>query len=157
MLHIIADSGLQFHTIEVEFDPAQQLTLPAGRPLKYSFCNIKNPDTGERIFDLLSYNSAVGRFIPVNEIVTNRAMELLADGRPRLDDCGVEIMRQDVSPTFYNQIEPGDSEKLFTFNSPASYKTPNPANVHERVPAFELILGKWLRSEERRVGKECRL
>ena len=66
MLHIIADSGLQFHTIEVEFDPAQQLTLPAGRPLKYSFCNIKNPDTGERIFDLLSYNSAVGRFIPVN-------------------------------------------------------------------------------------------
>ena len=144
MLHIIADSGLQFHTIEVEFDPAQQLTLPAGRPLKYSFCNIKNPDTGERIFDLLSYNSAVGRFIPVNEIVTNRAMELLADGRPRLDDCGVEIMRQDVSPTFYNQIEPGDSEKLFTFNSPASYKTPNPANVHERVPAFELILGKWL-------------
>ena len=45
-------------------------------------------------------------FIPVNEIVTNRAMELLADGRPRLDDCGVEIMRQDVSPivTEYGEV-----------------------------------------------------
>ena len=57
------------------------------------------------------------------------AQSELEFGRPRLDDCGVEIMRQDVSPTFYNQIEPGDSEKLFTFNSPASYKTPNP-NAH---------------------------
>lgn len=144
MLHLIADSGIQFYSIELELDPAQQLTLPSGRPLKYSFCNIKNKETGERLFDLLSYHGAIGKFIPVHEITDNRANELLADGRARLDDCGVEIMRPDVSPTFYNQIEPGDAERLFTFNSPASYKTPNPANVHERIPAFELILGKWL-------------
>lgn len=144
MLHLIADSGIQFHTIEKEFDPAQQLAMPSGRPLKYSFCNIKNPDTGERLFDLLSYNGSIGKFIPVNEIVSNNAIELLADGRARLDECGVEIMRPDVSTAFYNQLEPGDTERLFTFNSPAGYKTPNPANVHERIPAFELILGKWL-------------
>ncbi len=145
MLHLIADSGIQFYsTDEIEFDPAQQLALPSGRPLKYSFCNIKNEQTGERIFDLLSYHNGIGKFIPVHEIVDNRAMELLADGRSRLDDCGVEIMRADVSPTFYNQIEPGDGERIFTFNSPYSYKTPNPANVHERVPAFDLVIGKWL-------------
>lgn len=144
MLHLIADSGIQFYSTEIEFDPAQQLALPSGRPLKYSFCNIKNQQTGERLFDLLSYHNGIGKFIPVHEIIDNRAMELLADGRSRLDDCGVEVMRADVSPTFYNQVEPGDTERLFTFNSPASYKTPNPANVHERVPAFELILGKWL-------------
>ncbi len=144
MLHLIADSGIQFHSIELELDPAQQLTLPSGRPLKYSFCNIKNQETGERLFDLLSYHGSIGKFIPVHEITDNRANELLADGRARLDESGVEIMRSDVSPTFYNQIEPGDAERLFTFNSPASYKTPNPANVHERIAAFELILGKWL-------------
>lgn len=144
MLHLIADSGIQFYSSEAEFDPAQQLALPSGRPLKYSFCNIKNPTTGERFFDLLSYNSSIGKFIPVNEIVENNAMQLLADGRSKLDECGVEMMRPDVSPTFYNQIEPGDPERLMTFNSPASYKTPNPANVHEKVPAFDLVLGRWL-------------
>ncbi len=33
---------------------------------------------------------------------------------------------------------------MFAFNTLLSYVTPNPANVHERVPAFELVLGKWL-------------
>ena len=37
MLHLIADTGIQFHTTELEFDAGEQLTLPAGRPLKYSF------------------------------------------------------------------------------------------------------------------------
>lgn len=144
MVHLIADSGIQFHTIEIEFDPAQQLALASGRPLKYSFCNIKNPETGEQLFDLLSYHSGIGKFIPVNEIIKDRVYDTLADGRPRLDDCGVEVMKSNVTPSLYTQVEPGDSEKLFTFNSPASYKTPDPRNVHVRVPAFELLLGKWL-------------
>ena len=144
MLHLIADSGLQFHTTEVEFDPGQQLILPGGRPLKYCFCNLRNELTGEQVFDLLSYHPGIGRYIPVNEIVSKNTMELLADGRARLDDCGVEMMRSDVSPTLYTQLEPGNQEQMFAFNTLLSYVTPNPANVHERVPAFELVLGKWL-------------
>lgn len=144
MLHLIADSGIQFHTIELEFDPAQQLVLDSGRPLKYCFCNLRNASTGERIFDLLTYNSAIGRYIPVSEIVSRGAMETLADGRAKLDEAGVEKMRDDVSPTLFTQVEPGDRECLFAFNNLLGYTTPNPARVHERVPAFELLLGKWL-------------
>lgn len=144
MLHLIADSGIQFHTIELEFDPAQQLALPSGKPLKYSFCNLQNEDTGERVFDLLFYHSGENCYIPVNEIYENRAQETLPDGRSRLDDCGVEIMRSAVNATLYTQVQPGNAEQLYTFNSPTSFKTPNPENVHQRVPAFDLILGHWL-------------
>lgn len=144
MLHLIADSGIQFHTVELELDPEQQLVLPGGRPLRYSFCNIKNEMTGERLFDLLTYNTTVGKYIPVNEILTSRSIEYLADGRARLDEGGVEIMRRDVAATLFTQLDAGDNEKVYTFNSPSAFKTPNPSNVHERVPAFELVLGKWL-------------
>lgn len=144
MLHLIADSGLQFYSTEIEFDPAQQLTLPGGRPLKYSFCNIRHEVTGERIFDLMAYAPTIGKYIPVNEIIKGNNQELLADGRPRLDEGGVEILRRDVATTTMTQIEAGDTDRMFTFNSPAGFKTPNPANVHEKVPAFDLLLGKWL-------------
>lgn len=144
MLHLIADSGIQFYTTEMEFDPGRQITLPGGRPLKYSFCNIVNEATGERIFDLLTYHGETGKYIPVNELLTHGSVELLADGRAKLDESGVEMMRKDASATLFTQIEPGNPEKLFTFNSLLSYTTPNPANVHERVPAFELLLGHWL-------------
>lgn len=144
MLHLIADSGIQFHTIELEFDPARQFELPSGRALKYCFCNLRNEMTGERVFDLLSYNSEAGLYVPVGELMAKNTIELLADGRPKLDEGGVETMRRDVSPTLYTRIEPGDQERMFTVNSLLSYSTPNPAMLHERVAAFELILGKWL-------------
>ncbi len=145
MLHLIADTGIQFDTIELEFDAGQQLTLPAGRPLKYSFCNIVNEATGERVFDLLTYQSTIGKFIPVNELVNAGTIELLADGRAKLDDGGVEIMRTDVSPTLFTQLDASNNGgEIYTFNSLLSYLTPNPERVHERVPAFELLLGHWL-------------
>lgn len=144
MLHLIADSGIQFYTTEVEFDPAQQLTLPSGKPLKYSFCTLTNQLTGARIFDLLSYNAQAGRFIPVSEIVYAGSQQLLADGRSRLDECGVEMMDTEESASTFTCIEPGDQEHMFTFNSLASFKVHNPENVHERIPAFDLIMGKWL-------------
>lgn len=144
MLHLIADSGIQFHTVELEFDPSRQFELPSGRALKYCFCNLRNEMTGERVFDLLSYNSEAGRYVPVGELMAKNTIELLADGRPKLDEGGVETMRRDVSPTLYTQIDPGDQERMFAVNSLLSYTTPNPAMLHERVAAFELILGKWL-------------
>ena len=145
MLHLIADTGIQFHTTEVEFDAGQQLSLPTGRPLKYSFCNIVNQQTGERVFDLVSYHSGIGKYIPVNELVNEGTIELLADGRAKLDDSGVEIMRSDVSPALYTQLDAGSGNgEMYTFNSLLSYMTPNPERVHERVPAFDLLLGHWL-------------
>lgn len=145
MLHLIADSGIQFYTTEAEFNPNEAITLPSGRPLKYSFCNLVNPQTGQRVFDLLTYvGGSVDRFIPVNEIVANNSQQLLADGRARLDESGVEMMNTDESAAMFTQIESGDPERMFSFNTPASHKTPNPNNLHERVPAFELLLGKWL-------------
>ena len=144
MLHLISDSGIQFYHKEVEFDPDQQLTLPGGRPLKYSFCNMQNTTTGERVFDLLTYHSGVGKFIPVNEIVRDNAMEKLADGRSKLDECGVETLLGTVNAALYTQINPGDGNEMFTINSLGSFRTPNPSNIHEKVRAFDLLLGKWL-------------
>ncbi len=144
MLHLIADSGIQFHTVELEFDPAQQFILPSGRALKYSFCNLRNELTGERVFDLLTYNTNNGSYVPVNELTAKNTMEVLADGRPRLDESGVETMRADVSATLYTRVEAGDKDRMFSITSLASYTTPNPEKLHERIAAFELILGKWL-------------
>lgn len=144
MLHLIADSGLQFYSKEIEFDPAQQLAHPSGKPLRYAFCNIRNEVTGEKVFDLLTYSPAIGKYIPVNEIINARSIDLLADGRARLDENGVETLRNGVAATLFTQLEAGDTDHVFSFNSPACFKTPNPANVHERISAFELILGKWL-------------
>lgn len=145
MLHLIADSGLQFHTVEMEIDPGQQLILPGGKPLKYSFCNIVSQETNERVFDLVTYSTKEGRYIPVNEVIAGNGMELLADGRPKLDESGVEILRPDASVALYTQLDPAATDSgLFTFNNLLSFTTPNPAALHERVPAFSLLLDHWL-------------
>lgn len=144
MLHLIADSGIQFHTTDAVFNPSEQLALPGGRPLKYSFCNIVNELTGVRLFDLLAYHAESGRYIPVTELVDKRSVELQADGRPKLDDMGVEVIRRDIATSLFTQLNPESHDNFYTFNNLLSYKVPRmPANG-ERVPGFELLLGHWL-------------
>lgn len=144
MIHLIADTGIQFHTTEADFDAGAQFMLPSGKSLKYSFCNIVNQANGQRIFDLLTLHPGIGKYIPVNEIISRSCSELLADGRPRLDEAGVEVIRRDVASTLFTQLEPGSGDSVFTFSTLAGYTTPNPAKVHERIAAFELLLGHWL-------------
>ena len=142
MEHLIVNSGIQFISTEKEFNPAEQLPLPNGRTLKYSFCDSVNFQNGERIFDLLYYHSQEGVYIPLGELRESEKKEMRANGHEELDEAGLLKMKKDESTTKFSTYKDGDTE-MFNINSLSSYRVKSPADG-SLMTAFEMLLGKWL-------------
>ncbi len=142
MEHFIANSGIQFLSIEKEFNPAEQLVFSNGRTLKYSFCETSDFLTGELLFDLLYYHSQDGVYIPQEELRQSGKAELQPNGHEALDDAGLLKMRKDESTTTFSTYSDGAPE-IFNVNSLNGYRVKSRQDG-SIVPAFELLLGKWL-------------
>ena len=80
MEHLIADTGIQFLTQEVDFNPAEPLVSENGKILKYSFCDVADFITGVRTFDLLVQDPVTNALIPLAELNDAQALELNVDG-----------------------------------------------------------------------------
>lgn len=142
MEHLIVNSGIQFITTEKEFNPSEQLTLPNGRTLKYSFCETSDFLSGDLIFDLLYYHSQEGVYIPLGELRQNDAIELQPNGREVLDEMGIFRMKKDENTTRLSTYKEGDPE-IFNINSLGGYRVKSTIDG-SISQAFELLLGKWL-------------
>ncbi len=92
MLHLIADSGIQFHTTEAVFNPSGATRAARGRPLKYSFCK-SSTSLPASAFRPSAYHAESGRYIPVTEPSTSAALNSKPTAVPSLDDMGVEVAR----------------------------------------------------------------
>ena len=144
MNHLIADSGIHFITNEIEFNPSEPLLLDNGKTLKYSFVETVDFLEGYKIFNLLYYNSDVNKYIPLDELqASENAVVRRPDGREELDESGLIQMDPGMSVTFFTTYDDTDSD-IYSINSLQSFRVTDPKDGHSKVPAFELLLDKWL-------------
>lgn len=144
MEHLIADSGLQFITKEIEFNPSEPLFLSNGKTLKYSFCETKDFIEGIRTFNLLCYSDIEDKFIPVDELQDgNNIIERRPNGREELDEAGMYIINPEGNTTLFTTYSE-DDEDVYSINSLQSFRVKDPLSGHGQICAFDLLLDKWL-------------
>lgn len=144
MEHLIADSGIQFLTTEIEFNPSEPLLLGNGRTLKYSFCETVDIIEGTKVFDMLYNDSESGKFIPLTELTENDdAVVRRPNGREEFDECGIVVMKPGTDVTFFTTYSDSD-EGIYTINSLQSYRVKDPKDGMTQLPAFEVLLNQWL-------------
>ena len=144
MEHLIADSGIQFITKEIVFNPSEPLLLQRGGTLKYSFIETEDFLEGFRIFNLLYYNKNIDKYIPVDELsADDSALLRHPNGREELDEAGMVIMDDNANASLFTTYDENE-EGLYSINSLLSYRVDDLQNPHTKVAAFELLLDKWL-------------
>lgn len=142
-LHLIADTGIQFHTTEVELNPSEPLRLPSGRVLRYSFVETEDPFDGHLSFDLLYNNSDENCWIPVKQLRDEQKISLLPNGLEETDESGVPKMQDDVSTALFESY-PDDDDQIICINTFDSYRVNDPGNPADKVRALDILLDKWL-------------
>ena len=144
MEHLIADSGIQFITREIEFNPSEPFILSSGKALNYSFCETEDFLEGFRIFNLLYYSSDQAKYIPIDELLNSSdAIIRKSNGREELDESGLILMKPDYSTALFTTYSENSSD-IYSINSLQSFRVKDPVNAFNQVPAFELLLDKWL-------------
>lgn len=144
MEHLIADTGIHFITKEIEFNPSEPLTLSSGKALKYTFCETVDFIEGFRVFNLLYYHAEQGVYIPVDDLYdSNDAIVKRPNGREELDEAGMIVMRSDCNTALFTTYSESAHE-VYSINSLQSYRVRDLANAMNQVPAFEMLLDKWL-------------
>ena len=106
MEHLIADSGIQFITKEIEFNPSEPLLLQRGGTLKYSFIETEDFLEGFRIFNLLYYNKNIDKYIPIDELsADDNALLRHPNGREELDEVGLVIMDDNANASLFTTYD----------------------------------------------------
>lgn len=144
MEHLIIDSGIQFITREIEFNPSEPFILNNGKTLKYSFIETVDFLEGFKVFSLLYYNKIIDKYIPVDELVTDQNSVLRhPNGREELDESGMVIMDDNANTSLFTTYDESEPD-LYSINSLLSYRVNDISNSHAKISAFELFLDKWL-------------
>lgn len=143
MEHLIANSGIQFVTRELEINPSTQLILPNGKPLKYTFLESIDHVLNIQTFDLLCFHSQSGVFIPLSELRESQQFEVRPDGREDIDVLGITKIATGVGAAQFSNYNPG-GQGVFSIDSLTGYAVVNPADGYTKIPAFELFLNKWI-------------
>ncbi|MBD5247408.1 MAG: hypothetical protein HDS54_04490 [Barnesiella sp.] len=143
LLHLIADTGIQFCSNEVEFNASEPLTLGSGRMLRYSFVENVDPFDGSISFDVLFNNTDKNCWIPVKQLRNEGCIALHPNGSEELDETGIPRMRDDASTELLESYA-DDDDSIININTFESYRVKSPLNPVDKVPAFELLLDKWL-------------
>lgn len=148
MEHLIADSGIQFVVREIEFNPEEPLLLGNGKTLKYSFIDTIDFLDGIKIFDLLYENRKINKYIPLAELTSEEngggdSLQRRPNGRELIDETGIVIMDEDANTSLFTTYEESEPD-LYSINSLVTYRVGDPENNHAKIPAFYLLLDKWL-------------
>lgn len=144
MEHLIANSGIHFITSEVEFNPNQPLVLSSGKILKYSFLETIDFLEGYKVFNMLCYSNSTNTLIPIDELQNaDDAVLRRSNGREQLDESGMIMMNPGLNTTLFSSFAPGHPD-TFDISSLMSFRVTNPEDGHSKIPAFELLLDKWL-------------
>lgn len=143
MEHLVANTGIQFLVNEIEFNPTESVTLSNGKTLKYVFCDYQNYVTNKNVFDFVVYHQADDKYIPLNELVENNGVECQPNGLECVDEFGLMKIKSGISSVLFTTFVPS-STNLFTINSLNSFRVNDPKDGKVKVPAFDVLLDKWL-------------
>lgn len=145
MEHLIANSGIQFISQEIEFNPSEPFILKSGKILKYSFCEMTDFLTENIVFDLLYYHNDHQVYIPLKELGARDKFEKLPNGRECIDETGMPSMLKTEAITFYTTLPNEDPDThIISINSLDAFRVEKSVQSHEKVSAFDLLLDKWL-------------
>ncbi len=144
MEHLIADSGIHFITKEIEFNPSEPFIRDCGKALKYTFCETVDFIEGYKIFNLLYHNAEQGVYIPIDELLdSNDAVIKRPNGREELDDSGMIVMKSGYNTALFTTFVDSAPE-VYSINSLQSFRVKDTTNAMNQIPAFDLLLDKWL-------------
>lgn len=142
MEHLIADSGIQFITKEIEFNPSEPLLLSNGKTLKYHFCETENWETETKLFSILCYNDKTKAYFPVDELCeADGAVRRKANGREELDETGMVFLEPEYNTSLLSVYSDQD---VFSINSLQSFRVQDSTVNRGQISAFDLLLDKWL-------------
>ena len=143
MEHLIANSGIQFVTTELEFNPSEPLVLDNGKTLKYNFLETVDLLSQEQVFDMLFLHRESEAYLPLDEIRNSGAYVKLANGREDLDAAGLLRLLPEENADLYTHYSNEDAE-VYGINSLYNYRVKDPADGKTPVMAWELLLNHWL-------------
>ena len=109
MEHLIANSGIQFVTREIEFNPQEPLIMSNGRALKYTF--YEGVDFIEQVstFEMLQYYNEQGKYIPVVELVQSEdSIVRRANGREDIDEAGMFVICPECNTSLLTTYDEAD-------------------------------------------------
>ncbi len=136
---LIANSGLHFKTVQIEFNPEEPFVMSNGKTLKYTFLETIDFLNNCRVrFDVCS--SKDGAYSPVNYLTNHQLVELAPNGTVLLDDTGVPTMKKDTVLAVTENY-PANDQQLISINSFTSFRVKQLDGVKT---GFEILLGKWL-------------
>lgn len=136
---LIANSGLHFKTVQIDFNVEEPLVLESGKTLKYTFLETIDFLNDCKVrFDICSQKEGV--YSPVNYLKNNTLLEEAPNGTIVLDESGVPKMKKSTVLAITEHYPSGDSQ-LMSINSLTSFRI---KQENEVKTAFELLLGKWL-------------
>lgn len=136
---LIANSGLHFKTVQIEFNPEEPFVLKSGKTLKYTFIETIDFLNNCKVrFDICSSKDSA--YSPVNYLKNNSLLEEAPNGIVALDENGVPKMKKSIVLAITENYQSGDPI-LMGINSLTSFRI---KKGHEVKTAFELLLGKWL-------------
>lgn len=145
MEHLIANSGIQFITQKIEFNPSEPLVVSGGQTLRYHFCEMPDIFTGGTIFDLLFNRSDEQCYIPYGEISKNGKFERLPNGTVFVDEAGLQRMDPTEPVSLYTTIHQGDEDtQIISINNLTTYTVPKSPQDRSKVSAFSRLLDQWL-------------
>lgn len=145
MEHLIADSGIQFLTTEMELNPQEPLALSSGKTLKYTFYETVDPLEDTQTFGLLCAAPDGQRYVPASEVAADETASVRRpNGRVMTDEAGVTVMSPKADLSFFTSYTADDPD-IYSVSSLQSLRAADPkGDGHAKVAAFEALLDKWL-------------
>ena len=148
MEHLIANSGLQFLSQEIEFNPNEPFSLSNQKPLRYAF--IDKTEVDDVINNTITYFDLVcadnqGRYIKLEDLINVQgSLVCLPNGSLLLDESGLPQIADNFNTNLFSTFSNNGNNDIYTINTLNSFMVNVSNNSIEKTSAFSLLLDKWL-------------
>lgn len=144
MEHLVANSGLQFITQEIELNPADGFQFhDTNKKLRYAFLDTVEQDP---VFENLETRfdfclSKDDKLIRLHDLIESDSLVTLSSGGYYIAPDGMPEIRDDIN---VNLFEIQTDAQCYTINNLSSYKLKISTASQEKEMLYKLLLDKWL-------------
>lgn len=150
MEHLVANSGLQFITQEIDLNPAEGYQFPGtNKKLRYTFLDnvVQDPvfETVKSNFDFCipieDKQSNAVNLLRLHDLVESDSLVVQQNGAFLTGPDGLPQVKVGLNP---NLFVSQSAASTYTINSLESYKMRASQSSPDRLSVYELLLDKWL-------------
>lgn len=146
--HLVANTGLQFICQELSLDASVSPLIESEKTLGYYFLSKIEQDeiTGLEIlkFDLLCQSGS--DLVPLKELLNPPGESELVHtpSGMMIGKAGLPFIKENPNLTLYNIYQKAKSTDVFSVKSLEDLQIYPDARASEKIPAYRLLLNKWL-------------